>query len=160
VEQLGVIWFRSCAKPAKRLARLRGARLVTATETEAGKRWAESRLKELTGGERIPARFMNQNFFEYLPAFKPVISGNHKPRLRSVGVATPTLPVQAIVPDKDTWIDGGFGFQLDRANLSHPTRVAKLCEPLSRPRFLLVERARRPPAQRGKINNLRVRRSD
>ena len=33
-----------------------------------------------------------------------------------VGVATPTLPVQAIVPDKDTWIDGDVGFQLDRAN--------------------------------------------
>ena len=33
-----------------------------------------------------------------------------------VSVATPTLPVQAIVPDKDTWIDGDFGFQLDRAN--------------------------------------------
>jgi hypothetical protein len=32
-----------------------------------------------------------------------------------VGVATPNLPVQAIVPDKDTWIDGDFGF-LDRAN--------------------------------------------
>ena len=38
--------------------------------------------------------------------------------LKTVGVsvATPTLPVQAIVPDKDTWIDGDFGFQLDRAN--------------------------------------------
>jgi putative DNA primase/helicase len=69
------------------LARLRGARLVTATETEAGRHWAESRLKELTGGERIPARFMHKDFFEYLPAFKPVISGNHKPSLRSVGVA-------------------------------------------------------------------------
>ena len=33
-----------------------------------------------------------------------------------VSVATPTLPVQAIVPDKDTWIDGDLGFQLDRAN--------------------------------------------
>ena len=50
------------------LARLRGARLVTATETEAGRHWAESRLKELTGGERIPARFMHKDFFEYLPA--------------------------------------------------------------------------------------------
>ena len=65
------------------LARLRSARLVTATETEAGRYWAESRLKELTGGEQIPARFMHQNFFEYLPAFKPVISGNHRPRLRT-----------------------------------------------------------------------------
>jgi putative DNA primase/helicase len=69
------------------LARLRGARLVTATETEAGRHWAESRLKELTGGENIPARFMHKDFFEYLPQFKPVISGNHKPRLRSVGTA-------------------------------------------------------------------------
>jgi uncharacterized protein YbjQ (UPF0145 family) len=32
------------------------------------------------------------------------------------GVATPALPVQAIVPHKDTWIDGDFGFQPDRAN--------------------------------------------
>ena len=69
------------------IARMRGARLVTATETEAGRHWAESRLKELTGGEKIPARFMNQNFFEYVPQFKPVINGNHKPRLRSVGDA-------------------------------------------------------------------------
>ena len=44
------------------LARLRGARLVTATETEAGRHWAESRLKEITGGEKVPARFMHQDF--------------------------------------------------------------------------------------------------
>ena len=69
------------------LARLHGARLVTATETEAGRHWAESRLKELTGGEKIAARFMHRDFFEYLPSFKPVLSGNHKPRLRSVGLA-------------------------------------------------------------------------
>jgi uncharacterized protein YbjQ (UPF0145 family) len=31
-----------------------------------------------------------------------------------VAVATPTLPVQAIVRDRDTWVDGDFGFQLDR----------------------------------------------
>ena len=53
------------------LARMRGARLVTATETEAGRHWAESRLKELTGGERVPARFMHKNFFEFAPEFKP-----------------------------------------------------------------------------------------
>jgi hypothetical protein len=76
-----------------------------------------------------------------------------------VSVATPTLPVQAIVPDKDTWIDGDFGFQLDRANLSHLARLGSVGT-LSRPRFLLVKRARRRPAQMGKINNLRVRRSD
>jgi uncharacterized protein YbjQ (UPF0145 family) len=33
----------------------------------------------------------------------------------SVAVKTPALPVQAIVQDKDTWIEGAFGFSLDRS---------------------------------------------
>jgi len=69
------------------LAGLRGARLVTATETEEGRRWAESRIKALTGGDRIAARFMRQDFFEYTPQFKLIIAGNHKPGLRSVDEA-------------------------------------------------------------------------
>ncbi len=69
------------------LAGLRGARLVTASETEEGRRWAESRIKVLTGGDKIEARFMRQDFFEYLPQFKLVIAGNHKPSLRSVDEA-------------------------------------------------------------------------
>jgi putative DNA primase/helicase len=66
------------------LAGLRGARLVTAIETEEGRRWDEAKVKALTGGDRIAARFMRQDFFEYLPAFKLMIAGNHKPSLRSV----------------------------------------------------------------------------
>lgn len=69
------------------LARLRGARLVTAVETEEGRRWAESRIKALTGGDRIAARFMRQDFFEYTPQFKLLIIGNHRPGLRSVDEA-------------------------------------------------------------------------
>ncbi|MBA3516865.1 MAG: hypothetical protein H0T75_04310 [Rhizobiales bacterium] len=69
------------------LAGLRGARLVTAVETEEGRRWAESRIKALTGGDPIAARFMRQDFFEYVPQFKLVIAGNHKPGLRSVDEA-------------------------------------------------------------------------
>lgn len=69
------------------LAGLRGARLVTAVETEEGRRWAESRIKALTGGDPIAARFMRQDFFEYRPQFKLLISGNHKPGLRSVDEA-------------------------------------------------------------------------
>ena len=65
------------------LAGLRGARLVTATETEEGRRWAESRIKQLTGGDTVTARFMRQDFFEYRPQFKLIIAGNHKPSLRS-----------------------------------------------------------------------------
>jgi len=66
------------------LAMLRGKRLVAATETQSNRRWNESRIKSLTGGDRISARFMRQDFFEYSPQFKLMISGNHKPSLRNV----------------------------------------------------------------------------
>jgi putative DNA primase/helicase len=69
------------------LANLQGARLVTATETAEGRRWDETRIKTLTGGDRISARFMRQDFFTYLPAFKLVVSGNHKPELKGVDEA-------------------------------------------------------------------------
>jgi putative DNA primase/helicase len=60
---------------------------VTATETEEGRRWAESKIKALTGGDKIAARFMRQDFFEFTPQFKLMIAGNHKPGLRSVDEA-------------------------------------------------------------------------
>ncbi len=66
------------------LAMLQGARMVSVSETEEGRAWAESRIKQLTGGDRISARFMRQDFFEYMPQFKLVIIGNHKPVLRNV----------------------------------------------------------------------------
>ena len=69
------------------LAMLRGARMVTAQETEEGRRWAESRIKSLTGGDPITARFMRQDFFTYQPAFKLFIAGNHRPALRGVDEA-------------------------------------------------------------------------
>ncbi len=66
------------------LAALRGKRLVTASETEADRAWAESRMKQITGGEPITARFMGCNFFTYLPQFKLLIVGNHKPALHNL----------------------------------------------------------------------------
>jgi putative DNA primase/helicase len=87
------------------LAMLRGARMVTATETEDGRRWAESRIKTLTGGDKIAARFMRQDFFEYTPQFKLVISGNHKPGLRSVDEAirrrVNLLPFTVTIPEAE-----------------------------------------------------------
>ncbi|MBR0796109.1 bifunctional DNA primase/polymerase [Bradyrhizobium jicamae] len=69
------------------LAGLRGARLVAASETEGGQGWAEAKIKSFTGGDRIAARFMGKDFFEFTPQFKLVIAGNHKPGLRSVDEA-------------------------------------------------------------------------
>ena len=58
--------------------------MVTASETEEGRAWAESRIKQMTGGDPVKARFMRQNFFEYIPEYKLVFLGNHKPVLRNV----------------------------------------------------------------------------
>jgi putative DNA primase/helicase len=69
------------------LAMLRGARLVTASETEDGRAWAESRIKQMTGGDPISARFMRMDFFTYVPTFKLTVVGNHKPLLRNVDEA-------------------------------------------------------------------------
>lgn len=69
------------------IAMLTGARLVTASETQAGKRWDESRLKALTGGEPITARFMRQDNFTFLPQFKLLFVGNHRPEVRDVDKA-------------------------------------------------------------------------
>lgn len=69
------------------LAGLRGARFVSSIETEQGRRWNESKVKALTGGDKVSARFMRQDFFEYTPQFKLVIAGNHKPAIRNVDEA-------------------------------------------------------------------------
>lgn len=69
------------------LAMLKGARLVTASETEEGRAWAEARIKALTGGDPITARFMRQDFFTYQPQFKLLFAGNHQPTLHGVDAA-------------------------------------------------------------------------
>lgn len=83
------------------IAMLAGARIVTATEPDSGTRWNEGRIKALTGGEVITARVMRGDPFQFMPTWKIVIGGNHKPALRSVGeefkrrfhfVLTETIP--------------------------------------------------------------------
>lgn len=69
------------------LAMLRGARMVTASETEEGKPFAEARIKQMTGGDQISARFMRQDFFTFQPQFKITIVGNYKPALQNVDEA-------------------------------------------------------------------------
>lgn len=69
------------------LAALAGSRLVTAQETQEGRSWDEAKVKSITGGDPISARFMRQDFFTYLPQFKILFAGNHKPRLHNVDAA-------------------------------------------------------------------------
>jgi putative DNA primase/helicase len=69
------------------IARLQGARVVLVSEVEEGKRWAEAKLKKMTGGDTLTARFMRQDDFQFKPQFKPLISANHKPQIKSVDTA-------------------------------------------------------------------------
>ncbi|WP_245959530.1 phage/plasmid primase, P4 family [Neobacillus piezotolerans] len=64
------------------IAALKGARMVAATESEEGARLAESLVKQLTGGEPVQARFLHQEYFEYVPQFKIFFTTNHKPVIR------------------------------------------------------------------------------
>ena len=65
------------------LAMLNGPRFVTASETEEGRSWAEARIKQLTGGDSITARYMRQDNFTFRPQFKLTLVGNHAPRLKN-----------------------------------------------------------------------------
>lgn len=61
------------------VAQLPGVRFVYGSELEQGRRMAESKIKDLTGGDRISARFMRGEFFDFSPRFKIWLFGNHKP---------------------------------------------------------------------------------
>lgn len=91
------------------LAMLNGPRLVTVTETEEGRKWAEAKLKALTGGDKISAHFMRQDFFEYTPKFKLMIAGNHKPSLRTVDEAIRRrmnlIPFSVTIPKEERDLD-------------------------------------------------------
>ncbi|MHB1539277.1 MAG: DNA primase family protein [Solirubrobacteraceae bacterium] len=65
--------------PRNDLARLHRARLVSAAESGEGRKLDEATVKELTGGDRIAARFLYAEEFEFVPRFKLVIVTNHKP---------------------------------------------------------------------------------
>jgi P4 family phage/plasmid primase-like protien len=63
------------------LADLAGARLVQAQENDETRRWDEARIKSLTGGDPVTARFMREDFFTYQPHFKLLFAGNNRPTL-------------------------------------------------------------------------------
>ena len=87
------------------LARLQGARLVVAQETEEGVPWAEARIKSITGGDKITANYMRHDPFEYIPQFTLFMSGTHKPGIKSVDEAIKArfnlIPFVITIPKED-----------------------------------------------------------
>jgi putative DNA primase/helicase len=64
------------------IARLRGTRFVTTTEAEQGRRLSEPLIKQITGNDRMTARFLYGEFFNFTPTFKIFMATNHKPVIK------------------------------------------------------------------------------
>ncbi len=69
------------------LADLLGARFVPTVEVQEGRRLAEVLVKQLSGGDRLKARYMRQDFWEFDPTHKLVLVANHKPVVRGTDYA-------------------------------------------------------------------------
>jgi putative DNA primase/helicase len=87
------------------IARLRGARMVTAAEGEAKQKLAESLVKQLTGGDAMTARFLFQEFFDFTPAMKIWLATNFKPQVTGEDQALwrriHLIPFKVVIPPED-----------------------------------------------------------
>jgi putative DNA primase/helicase len=92
------------AHPTER-ADLFGRRFVATIETEAGKRLAEALMKQMTGGDRVRARKMHKDFFEFAPTHKILLAANHKPVIRGTDHAVwrriKLVPFTVTIPDEE-----------------------------------------------------------
>lgn len=87
------------------IARLAGARFVSAIEVGEGRRLNEVLIKQATGGDKLTARFLHQEFFEFRPAFKLWLAVNHKPEIRGTDHAIwrriRLIPFDVTIPEAE-----------------------------------------------------------
>jgi len=81
----GFLMVKSHPGHETEIARLSGARMVLCSEVNAEDRFDEARVKQLTGGDTITARFMHQDHFTFTPTHQLWLMGNHRPDVRSGG---------------------------------------------------------------------------
>lgn len=92
--------------PTEDIARLSNARMVVTHEVEEGARWAEARIAHLTGGDKVTARFLHQNSFEFYPQFKLFFSANHKPKVSGSSQSglwrrLIIVPIDRVIPEDE-----------------------------------------------------------
>lgn len=87
------------------VAALVGARLVITSEAEEGKRLDVARIKQLTGGDTMSARFMRSEFFEFVFSGKVWYGTNHKPVIRdttnSIWARVKLIPFTVTIPEEE-----------------------------------------------------------
>lgn len=67
------------------LAKLQGRRIVIASEINENTKFDEAKMKALTGGDTITARFMRQDFFDFTPSHTFLLLGNSQPKVETGG---------------------------------------------------------------------------
>lgn len=72
---------KDSARPTSDTARLAGARFVRTSEASEGMLFGAARLKQLTGGDTMTARFLHENEFEFEPEFVAIMATNHLPHV-------------------------------------------------------------------------------
>jgi putative DNA primase/helicase len=86
-------------------ADLFGKRFVACIETEAGRRMAEALTKELTGGDRVRARRMREDFWEFTPTHHVWLAGNHKPTIagtdHGIWRRVKLIPFDVVIPQAE-----------------------------------------------------------
>jgi putative DNA primase/helicase len=91
--------------PRGDIARLRGARMVSAVETEETGTLAMGILKQLSGGDAVTAAFKFKDEFSFVPTFKIVLAANERPTIRSNDKATwrriKLVPWAVTIPDRE-----------------------------------------------------------
>lgn len=78
-ETLALKKWKDSSKASSDIARLNGCRFVNISEPSQQMVLDSALLKTLTGRDKITARFLNQNEFEFYPMFKLFINTNHLP---------------------------------------------------------------------------------
>ena len=69
------------------IAQFQAKRFALASEPDEAHRWNTARVKLLTGGDRLRARVMRGDFFDFEPTHKLVITGNDTPRFGRIDAA-------------------------------------------------------------------------
>jgi len=85
------------------LAALHAARFVSAVESDEGKRLAEAKIKQITGGDTVSARFLHKEYFTFLPQFKIWLATNHRPTIHGADEGIwrriKLVPFNVVIPD-------------------------------------------------------------
>jgi putative DNA primase/helicase len=99
-----MLMIRKHSEHPAEIAQLSGARLVVCSELDDGQRFAEARIKQLTGRDSINARFMRRDPFTFTPTHTIWLLGNHQPNATTGGPAfwrrVQLVPFEHVVPEE------------------------------------------------------------